>query len=91
VLPSTLGHEACENIGYGSLAEKEKKLRMGQANDALQGIRVALSSKAILFRGCEKRLQRPNGIDLGTRLKSTAGSAVTTFAFISMLVKHYFV
>jgi hypothetical protein len=74
-LPSTLGREACESIGYGSLAEKEKKLRMGQANDALQGIRVALSSKAILFRGLREATSKTKRNRSWDQIKSTAGSA----------------
>ena len=51
MLPSAVGHEFCHAAGFDGIVEKEKVIRMGQANDALQGLRVALSKKAILFRG----------------------------------------
>ena len=50
LLPSTLDLEAHKNQGYSIFVEHEKVLRMGQANDALQGLRLALSRKAIIFR-----------------------------------------
>ena len=61
LLPSTLDLEAHKNQGYSIFVEHEKVLRMGQANDALQGLRLALSRKAIIFRqgrGFETPLQR---------------------------------
>ncbi|KAG9309137.1 hypothetical protein JVU11DRAFT_10845 [Chiua virens] len=48
-LPSTLGHAACVEYGIGDLAHQELSLRMGQANDALHAIHLALVDKAILF------------------------------------------
>jgi len=50
LLPSNLGLEVCEEQGYMAFVKQEKTLRMGQANDALQGIRLGLSRKAIIFR-----------------------------------------
>src|ERR1700723_4599954 len=50
LLPSTLDLEAHKNQGYSIFVEHEKVLRLGQANDALQGLRLALSHKAIIFR-----------------------------------------
>lgn len=75
LLPSTLGQEACERLGYGSHLEKEKKLRAGQANDALQGICVALSKKAILFRGLREATSKTKRNRSWDQIKSTAGSA----------------
>jgi hypothetical protein len=75
VLPSTLGHEVCERLGYVSHLQKEKKLRMGQANDALQGIRVALSKKAILFRGLREATSKTKRNRSWDHIKSTTGSA----------------
>jgi hypothetical protein len=74
LLPSTLGQETCDRLGYGSLLEKEKKLRMGQANDALQGIRVALSRKAILFRGLREATSKTKRNRSWDQIKSTTGS-----------------
>lgn len=49
-LPSNLGLEACEDGELRGLVDKEFKLREGQANDALQGLRSALGEKSFLFR-----------------------------------------
>lgn len=75
LLPSTMGQEACERLQYGSLVTQERKLRMGQANDALQGIRVALSRKAILFRGLREATSKTKRNRSWDQIKSTAGSA----------------
>lgn len=50
MLPSTLGLEVCMHAGIEALVEKEFKLRNGQANDALQGVRSALGEKSFLYR-----------------------------------------
>jgi hypothetical protein len=49
-LPSTFGFPQITLLGLDSLAEKELKLREGQANDELQGVRMALGEKSFLFR-----------------------------------------
>lgn len=51
LLPSLLGVDVCDELGFGPSVLKEKHMRIGQANDALQGLHMALSRKAILFRG----------------------------------------
>lgn len=50
LLPSTLGGDniACDDIGQ--LAGLELELRKGQANDCLEGLRLALGHKSLLFR-----------------------------------------
>lgn len=50
LLPSTLGINICNDLGYTCFAEQELALRIGQANDALQGLRLCLSKKAVIFR-----------------------------------------
>lgn len=49
LLPSILGSDVCNNLGFRSCAIKEKQMCIGQANNALQGLRMSLSRKAILF------------------------------------------
>lgn len=49
-LPSTIGMQVCVAMGYIKAAQMEKRLRVGQQNDALQNIRVAVSRKACIFR-----------------------------------------
>lgn len=44
-VPSAFGH-----LQASQFLEQEQSLRIGQANDALQGLRLALSQKAFLFR-----------------------------------------
>src|ERR1700676_1925861 len=50
LLPSNLGMALCDQHGYSAFVKQEKTLRTGQANDALQGIRLGLSKKATIFR-----------------------------------------
>jgi hypothetical protein len=50
LLPSNLGMKVDGEQGYSKFAEQEKILRVGQANDALQAIRLGLSRKAVIFR-----------------------------------------
>lgn len=50
LLPSTLGITRCSERGLSELVSREMQLRTGQANDALQGIRIALGHKSFLFR-----------------------------------------
>jgi hypothetical protein len=50
LLPSNIGLQECEQQGYLTYAQQEFQLRIGQANDALQGLRLALSRKAVIFR-----------------------------------------
>ena len=49
-LPSSIGFEKCSRLGLKLLAEKEMLLREGQANDALQAIRLAIGEKSFRFR-----------------------------------------
>ena len=49
-LPSTFGMETCTAAGYLRAASMEKALRIGQANDKLQSLRIAISRKACIFR-----------------------------------------
>jgi len=49
-LPSTFGFPEITCLGQESLAKKELSLREGQANDQLQGVRMALGKKSFLFR-----------------------------------------
>jgi hypothetical protein len=51
LLPSSLGWEWCILHNSQALAEKEAKLRIAQANDAIQSMRLALGFKSALFRG----------------------------------------
>ena len=50
LLPSSLSWEWCDRHNLQALAEKEAKLRIGQANDAIHNVRLALGFKSALFR-----------------------------------------
>jgi hypothetical protein len=50
VLPSSLELTDLHRFGLMNLATQELKLRKGQANDALDKLRLALGHKALLFR-----------------------------------------
>lgn len=49
-LPSTLGLEFLQLHGLSALADKERKLREGQLNDALQAVRTGIGYKSLLYR-----------------------------------------
>lgn len=49
-LPSTFGHAACSAANVQAIAKKERKLRVGQANDALHQLRLAIGQKSFMFR-----------------------------------------
>jgi hypothetical protein len=49
-LPSCLKLEDIQRLGLGIIASQELELRKGQANDSLQGLRLALGHKAVLYR-----------------------------------------
>jgi len=49
-LPSHLGRTWCNNNAAKDLAKAELRLRVGQLNDALHHIRIALGHKSYLFR-----------------------------------------
>jgi hypothetical protein len=50
ILPSTIGMEKCIRANLSDIVQKELSLRQGQANDALQGLRMAIGKKSFLFR-----------------------------------------
>jgi hypothetical protein len=49
-LPSSLAPGEIERLGLTGIAEQESQLRCGQINDALEGLRLALGEKSLLFR-----------------------------------------
>nr|VWP01973.1 Cytochrome P450 monooxygenase AKT7 (EC (AK-toxin biosynthesis protein 7) [Ganoderma boninense] len=49
-LPSTFGIRKLRQADLLDLARKERKLREGQMNDALQGIRTGIGYKSLLYR-----------------------------------------
>jgi hypothetical protein len=50
LMPSTLGSQQCVDLGKTTLMEQEIQLRVGQANDALAKLRLALAHKSMVFR-----------------------------------------
>jgi hypothetical protein len=49
-LPSSLGPGEVNRLGLVDLARQEAELRQGQINDALEGLRMALGEKSLLYR-----------------------------------------
>ena len=49
-LPSSFGIEFLVQMDLQDLAKKERLLREGQMNDALQGIRTGIGYKSLLYR-----------------------------------------
>jgi hypothetical protein len=54
-LPSTLGITTCRSRQLHGAIDAECELRIGQANDALQGVRLAIARKAFVFRNEVRR------------------------------------
>jgi hypothetical protein len=50
LMPSSLGKKSCVEYGWGSLADQEKELRIAQADECLESIRLALGHKSLLLR-----------------------------------------
>ena len=50
LLPSQFGKDTLNHPAIIPFAKQEIKLREGQANDALDGLWLALSRKSVLFR-----------------------------------------
>jgi hypothetical protein len=49
-LPSIIGYETCEALGLKDLVKSELSLRQGQANDAMEAIRIGIGEKSFRFR-----------------------------------------
>jgi Zn ribbon nucleic-acid-binding protein len=48
-MPSTIGKEECLSCGWGVMTKQEVKLRVGQADEALEKLRVALGQKTLIY------------------------------------------
>lgn len=48
-MPSSLEHADIQRLGLVTMASQELELRQGQANDALEGLQLALGHKALLY------------------------------------------
>jgi hypothetical protein len=76
LLPSTLGKARCIQLGYTSFAEQELRLRIGEANDALQGLRLCLSRKALIFQeGLRTSKSKTKKLRSWNHIKLADGSA----------------
>jgi len=49
-MPSSLQIADMHRLGLATMVSQELELRQGQANDALEGLRLALGHKSLLFR-----------------------------------------
>ncbi|KAI0690384.1 hypothetical protein C8T65DRAFT_523951, partial [Cerioporus squamosus] len=90
-LPSTLGAALCSKHGLSQLVKQERRLRIGQMNDALHNVRVGVGYKSLLYRtevrqaGSQRQKLRSYddvhladaGILAGARLYDTARTAMT--------------
>ena len=50
LMPSSLQITDMHRLGLVTMASQELELRQGQANDALEGLRLALGHKSLLFQ-----------------------------------------
>jgi hypothetical protein len=49
-MPSTLGKQSCVSYGWEPLVDQEKELRIAQADECLENLRLALGHKSLLLR-----------------------------------------
>jgi len=64
LMPSSLEHVDLQRLVLEPLAKQEMELRPGQANDALEGLRLALGLRQLLYCSqvrdlCPDRRHRP--------------------------------
>jgi hypothetical protein len=69
-MPSTLGVQQCLKHGLGAMVDQERELRVGEANESLEKLRLALGHKAMLLRN-------PVRNATGQKSKTRAWEAVT--------------
>lgn len=50
LMPSALGKEECKKIGWEKMMKQELELRIGQANNALEKLRLALGHKTVVYK-----------------------------------------
>jgi hypothetical protein len=50
LMPSALGKEECEKIEWEKMMEQELELRIAQASNALEKLRLALGHKAVVYK-----------------------------------------
>ena len=75
LLPSTLGWKWCADNGAKSLAVKEARLRVAQANESIHKIRLALGFKSAIFR---TQVRTANSQQKKTRAWNAVKSVDTT-------------
>jgi hypothetical protein len=82
-LPSFIGVDACKSLERTSLMGQEIQLRLGQAYDALEDIRVALAHKSLLYRNkvqkSDNNKQSTRAFDAINRVSSTISRHATTY------------
>lgn len=81
-LPSNLGPVQCSHLKVDDLVSLEIELRKGQANDALQKLRLHLSHKAILFRTVVRNAKSQSKSTRAWSQVTSVGHAITTNASI---------
>ena len=84
MLPSAVRQELCHATGFDGIVEEEMVIRMGQANDTLQGLRVALSRKAILFQGLRDATSKTNRNKSWDQIQSHHGKRTTSCLSVSL-------
>jgi hypothetical protein len=81
-LPSNIGLSQCSHMGAEDLIAVEIELRQGQANDALERLRVHLSHKAILFRSVVRTAKSQSKSTRAWSQVTSVGNAIKTNAAI---------
>jgi len=49
-MPSTFGHDFCLKNGWGNIMDQEIQLRIVQAEESLEGLRLAIGHKSLLYK-----------------------------------------
>jgi hypothetical protein len=80
-IPSTFGRDFCFKNGWGKIVDQEIQLRMAQAEESLEELRLAIGHKSLLYKICIRKSKtqasqtrsRAQLIQVNDRIKECAG------------------
>jgi hypothetical protein len=80
LLPSTLGSAECDRHGLHRAVDLEIQLRVGQCNDALHAIRLAVGKKAFVFRNDVRKARSKKHKTKAYRKVQSTGDLLSHYA-----------
>ena len=80
-IPSTFGYDFCFKNGWGKIVDQEIRLRMAQAEESLEELRLAIGHKSLLYKICIRKSKTQASqtrshaqlIQVNDRIKECAG------------------